>query len=532
MILRPYQARVVEAIRSALNGGMMNPCATIPTGGGKTAVIMEMAHTFTTKGHRCLVLTHVAELIGQLAGTAVRCGMNPCVFAASLKRREYKGILVIGQIQTVYKTMHSLDAFSVVFVDESHLINPEGEGMYRTAIEALRSMNPKVRVIGLSATPFRMGSGLIYGPGQMFDDCVASVSMRELIDEGYLTPLVGKNADRAFNGDEDNEKVRTACRELVVQAADRRRWLIFGSSIAHAEMIVEELRALCISAEMISGTTPTAQRDDILARHRAGEFTALVNCAVLTTGYDDPQIDCVAILRPTRSPGLFLQMVGRGLRIHPSKASCLILDFGGCLEALGPIDTIEERVRERREAKGLAGSCPMKTCPDCSNVVFTGQKACSCGHEWPRNLNHEVQASTAQLFSGATEHAVQRASYSVNSAKPGKSECIRITYWDGPITQICNEFLFPDSQPATLLRGKLCRWVRDTPRKEVPGRVVAVEEGKVIGTHNEERTVLDSAMAMLPFMVCFQSPSRITTIPAQNPRYKNVIKREFKEIEK
>jgi DNA repair protein RadD len=259
MILRDYQQRTVDDIRAALNKGMMNPCATMATGGGKTITIMSMAQAFIAKGHRCLVMTHVSELITQLAGTAERLELSPCVYAASLKRREHDGMLVVAQIQTVYKRMHTLDAFSVVFVDEAHLISPEGEGMYRTALEALRSMNPKVRVIGLSATPFRMGSGLIYGPGQMFDDCVSSVTMKELIEDGWLTPLVGKNADRSFKEDgikqqggdfmlsslaeymEDEAKVQAACREIVAQTGDRKRLLVFSSSIRHAEMLVDSL---------------------------------------------------------------------------------------------------------------------------------------------------------------------------------------------------------------------------------------------------------------------------------------------------
>ena len=124
MILRPYQQEVVDAIRAALNGGMAAPCATAATGSGKTIMITTMAQQFMAKGHRCLIFTHVAELIGQLASTAEAIGLDPRVYAASLNRREHNGPLVIAQIQSTYKCMHSLGAFMVVFVDESHLINP------------------------------------------------------------------------------------------------------------------------------------------------------------------------------------------------------------------------------------------------------------------------------------------------------------------------------------------------------------------------------------------------------------------------
>jgi superfamily II DNA or RNA helicase len=512
---------------------------------GKSATIMSMAQTFTNKGHRCLVLTHVSELITQLADTATRFDLDPRVYAASLNRREHNGPLVIAQIQTVYKCMHSLGAFMVVFVDESHLINPEGEGMYKQAIAALKEMNPKVRIIGLSATPFRMGSGMIYGPGQMFDDCVASITMRRLITEGYLTPLVGKNANRSFSdesikqrgGDyilgqlaeymEDETKVEAACAEIVAQTKDRKRLLIFASSIRHAEMITDELILLGVTADFISGKTGKTERDDILAKHRNGEFKALVNCSVLTTGYDDPQIDCVCILRPTRSPGLFLQMVGRGLRKHPEKETCVILDFGGCLEALGSVDTIEERVKERGQAKGLAGTCPMKTCPDCGNVVPTGQRTCSCGHEWPRNLNHSVTASEVPVFGSAREWPVQRTSYSINGKKPGKNACMRVTHWQDCMQRICDDYMFPEAEAGTLCKGKTVRWLRDMPKKETVNRKIGIEEGQIVGYCNGEREVISDTLKLLAYQECFVSPITITTIPADNPKYLNVIKRKY-----
>lgn len=347
--LRPYQQRVVDSIRRALNAGMKTPCASVATGGGKTWILTTMAQTFTQKIKRCLTLTHVKELVGQLSAAATHIGLDHGVYAASLDRRDTKYMYTIAQIQSVHKRMFDLGAFDVVFVDECHLISDEDSSMYQRALDTLRTMNPDVRVVGLSATPFRMKEGLVYGPGKMFEACVEHVKMRELIETGYLTPLIGKNADRKFDasalhmrgGDfiageledfmADQIKVSQAVGELVTQCSDRKRVLVFSSGNKHSRMIVDELTKLGQSSALVNGEMGITERDTIIAASRSGEVKYLVNCAVLTTGYDDPAIDCVAILRPTRSPGLLLQMAGRGLRLSPGKSSCLILDYGGCI---------------------------------------------------------------------------------------------------------------------------------------------------------------------------------------------------------
>ena len=546
MILRDYQARTVDAFRDALNKGMMTPCCSVATGGGKSLILNTFAKHCIAKGHRVLVMTHVKELITQLSETATKINQPHGINAASLKRRDTSQQMVIAQIQSVYKDIYSLGAFSVCFIDEAHLISPSGEGMYRQALDGLRSMNPKLRLIGLSATPFRMGTGLIYGKGKMFEECVERVTMRELINAGYLTPLVGRNADTTLDtrhlslrgGDfiaseladfmEDEAKVERAVADLTSRASERNRVLLFSSSNKHSGMIVDALIARNMTAEAINGTMVDTQRDDILARHRAGAFKFLVNCAVLTTGYDDPQIDCVALLRPSRSPGLVLQMVGRGLRKHDTKQDCLILDYGGILEALGPLDLIEERIAQVKDAKKIAGECPMKTCPKCSNVVPTGQRACSCGYEWPKELNQEIEASTAMLLSGSREWLIQRVVYSINQGKDNKPPCVRVEYWSDAAHKLCCEYLSIDANADPYARKRAREWVRGAKAKESGNRTITVENSEIVGTINGKRDVVDSAIKFLAYMTCFEKPESIVIAPnPTRPKYPLVTHRRF-----
>jgi DNA repair protein RadD len=160
--------------------------------------------------------------------------------------------------------------------------------------------------------------------------------------------------------DQDN-LVGAACTEIVEQTQEQKACLIFASGIRHSEHI---LRVMAdehgIDCGFVTGDTPTKTRDAILARFRAGDLKYLVNVNVLTTGFDAPHIDCVSLVRPTMSPGLYYQMVGRGFRLHSGKQNCLVLDFGGNVLRHGPVDQVKVAERDRG-----AGEAPAKECPEC-----------------------------------------------------------------------------------------------------------------------------------------------------------------------
>lgn len=544
--LRPYQQRVVDSIRGALNAGMKTPCASVATGGGKTWILTTMADTFVRKNKRCLALTHVKELIGQLDAAASQMLYDHGVYAVSLNRRETNKMYIIAQIQSCYKRMSDFGPFDVVFIDECHLWSGEEDGMFQKAVDHLRTMNPNVRIVGLSATPFRMKEGLVYGPGKMFEACVEHVTMRELIEAGFLTPLVGKNMAQGLDlsgvhmrgGDfiqselaefmEDQAKVNAAVADMLVQCRDRNRVLVFSSGNKHSQMIVDQLRSRGESAEWVSGEHNATERDNILAESRAGAIKYLVNCAVLTTGYDDPAIDAIAMLRPTRSPGLLLQCAGRGLRLHPSKRTCLFLDFGKCIETLGPLDTIENNVRAKRSAKDL-GAAPTKTCPQCANVLHASKMSCDCGYVWTKKLNHDEQASHAQVMSGLQTVPVQRTSYSVQPSKKETGQALlRVTYWSSPFEEIAREFISVDQRAGEYALRRGMMWLRDTPRIKDSPYSIDIISGYLVCKHNGKEISAPDAVSLLPYTKCLQSPKAVTVAPdVERPRFMKVWRREF-----
>lgn len=302
-------------------------------------------------------------------------------------------------------------------VHNCHLVPKSGEGQYRSAIEALRARNTHLRVIGLSATPYRTDTGLLtQGEGRIFTDVVIDVPIPRLIKEGYLSPLRSKGSrveaelegvtvragDYAPGELEaamlEGDLVARACDDILRHAADRSRWLVFASGVKHALAVAEELDARGVSVACVFGETPTDERDATIAAFKRGELRALVNVGVLTTGFDAPETDCVVLLRPTKSPGLYYQMVGRGFRIAPTKPDCLVLDFGGNVRLHGPVDQI--RVERGRGGPKKPQAAPVKTCPECDEIVPLGVRACpACTYEWPASERaHETRAGDEKIL--------------------------------------------------------------------------------------------------------------------------------------
>jgi len=355
-------------------------------------------------------------------------------------------------IQSVYKRACDLDAFDLIIVDEAHLIPPEGEGMYRQFLADAKVVNPLVRTIGLTATPFRMKSGMICGPENILNAVCFEVGVRELIRDGYLCPLVTKagreKADTGqlhvrggeFIADEveqlmdQDALVTSACREIVEYTHDRHAVLIFASGVKHARHIQSVLEGQHgVECGFVCGKTPATRREELLARFRGATADGLlpraplkylVNVNVLTTGFDAPNIDCVAILRPTMSPGLFYQMCGRGFRLQQGKRDCLVLDYGGNALRHGPVDQI--RVKEK-STNGQVNAAPAKECPECHSLIAAGYAVCpDCGHEFPKpeQANHDPNASTEAVLSGEvveTAYPVRDVFYSVHQ-KQGADE--------------------------------------------------------------------------------------------------------------
>jgi DNA repair protein RadD len=468
MILRPYQEEAKAAVYQYLRAQNDNPCVVIPTAGGKSPLMAAIcADAVGLWQGRVLILAHVRELLVQTADKLRRIcpDLKIGIYSAGLKRRDTQEPIILAGIQSVYQRACELDKFDLILVDEAHLIPADGEGMYQTFLTEARKVNPQVRVIGFTATPYRLDSGLICGPDKILTEICYEIGVRELIVQGYLCPLISKagktKADTSglhVRGGEfipgeveglmdQDGLVEAACAEIVAHTHDRQAVLIFASGVQHGQHVARILRDCHgVDCGFICGETPGQERDDLLARFRGDDVTPdglfqeqrplkyLVNVQVLTTGFDAPKIDCVALLRPTLSPGLYYQMVGRGFRLHPGKANCLVLDFGGNILRHGPVD----QIKAPKSVDGTGnGEAPAKECPDCQSVIAAGYAKCpDCGYEFPPPARqaHGTQASEAGILSGQvtdTHYPVNNIFYSVHTkrqAGPEAPKSLRVDY--------------------------------------------------------------------------------------------------------
>jgi len=465
VILRAYQTEAIAAAYAHMRASPSPTLIVLPTGAGKSAVISSMAKDAVGWGGRVLILSHVRELIGQVADTIRRIWGDPMapvgVYSAGLKSRDTDDAIICAGIQSVYKRACELGRFDLLLVDEAHLIPTDGEGMYRKLLEDLRVINPNLRLVGLTATDFRLDCGYIHGEGKLFESVCYEAKVRDLIDQGFLCPLRGKNGGTPdlssvhIRGGEyiageledvmaDDAKVAAACDELMRYGGDRKTWLVFCCGVKHAGMVSAALAARGIEAPVIVADTPSDERAELIGRYKAKGLRCLVSVGVLTTGFDAPHVDLIALLRPTQSAGLYVQMVGRGLRIDAGKRDCLVLDMAGVISEHGPVDAIE--IREKRKAKGEVDA-PTKTCPQCQEILPAAAVTCHCcGHVFPRETaKHDEFAHDVSPLVEYTEEWVDVTSWdwAVHNKKrlnaaTGKQEkvkdapqTLRVTYSHG-----------------------------------------------------------------------------------------------------
>lgn len=401
-MLREYQARSINMLYewfSANPGG--NPVLELPTGSGKSWVVAQLCRDALEKWPetRVLMLTHVKELIEQNAEKMrlVWPDAPMGIYSAGLNSREIDSITFAG-IQSVRSRARDLGHIDLVIIDECHLINNTPKGGYRQLLADLAEINPAVRAIGLTATPFRLGQGyLTEGEHAIFSDIIRPVTIEELVFDKYLAPLKSKATELKldvagvkktageYNSKELEAKVNTdlnnyqAVSEIlrIADATGRKSVIVFCAGVEHAHSVADMFNELGQRVGTIVGTTPPDRRAEIIRQFRSGELRFVTNANVLTTGFDAPGVDIVALLRPTMSPTLYVQMVGRGMRVAEGKDDCLVLDFAGNVAAHGPITA----VRPSRKGNGAP---PTRTCPECNEINLAANKFCSsCGHEFP-----------------------------------------------------------------------------------------------------------------------------------------------------
>jgi DNA repair protein RadD len=405
---RDYQQAALDSLFEYLRENEGNPLIVAPVGSGKSLMMAETikkAHELKPRA-RIVVLTHVKELLVQnseeLSEQYPECDYG--FYCASLKQKRLHNDVTFASIQSIHNKIGKFNrAPNLILVDECHLISHKTDTQYRRFIDSALALNPSCRIVGFTGTPFRADTGRIdEGENRLFDDIAYEIGIKYMIDNGYLakpiTPQVKTKMDVSNvgtrNGDYiagqleraiDTGEITKDCVAEIVHHAEqtnRKKWLIFTAGLAHCEHVRDEIRRYGITCEMITGKTPSEERDKIIQDYKDGKIQCLVNVAVLTTGFNAPDIDLIAFMRPTKSPVLYIQCLGRGMRIAEGKEDCLVLDFGGVIDELGAIDQINIKKNFIDREKG-EGEAVTKTCPKCEAICYAAQRYCyECSYDF------------------------------------------------------------------------------------------------------------------------------------------------------
>jgi len=483
MKLRQYQTDAVNAVYRHLRDQGNNPVVEIPTGGGKTPVIAQICRDAVEQWNgRVIILAHVKELLEQTHDKIIKVAPDlesqVGIHSSGLGKRDTEHSIIVAGIQSAYMRADDFGPFDLIIVDEAHMIPPSGDGMYQTFFKDAQKNNPNLRAIGLTATPYRMSTGMICNPKSIWGSICYKVGVKKMIDDGYLCQLISKGTKDEidtstlhvcageFVADEVQAlmnvqgRVESACAEIIARTVDRKACLVFTSGITHAKRVAKILQKTIPQVETIFGDTPADDRAQIISDFKSGRIKYLVNVNVLTTGFDAPNVDCVVMLRPTLSPGLYYQMVGRGLRVCEGKQNCLILDFGGNVRRHGPIDALYPEGSKNSKDKGETS---IKKCPNCMGLVEIGCSVCpQCGYEFPalNRTPHDAVASTESILSKQHKSEVKEISYSVHTKRGAPLDApktMRVDYRIGFQTYQSEWVCFEHTGYA---REKACAWWR------------------------------------------------------------------------
>lgn len=488
---RYYQQEAIDSIFSYFMSNKGNPVVAMPTGTGKSIVIggfvKQVLHYYP--GQRIHILTHVKELIQQNYDKLLTMWPHaPAgVYSAGLRRKEANFPITFGGIGSIHKKAEMFGRVDLLIVDECHLISPKADTLYQAYINQLKRVNPFLKVIGLTATPYRQGMGMITQGGIFTDMCYDLTSManfNRLVEEGYLAKLVTRKTKhevdltgvKVQNGEfsahdlqaalDKDSITNAALDELEEHGYNRNHWLLFASGVEHAKHLTEKLISRGVSAVCVDGEMPTAERDAAINEFKSGRVRAAVNNNVLTTGFDFPGIDLIGMLRPTRSTGLWVQMLGRGTRPDEHKDNCLVLDFAGNTGRLGPIN---DPVLPTPKGQGKAGTAPVKWCPECDHSCHASATQCEhCGALFPREIKIQRHASDKEVMISVSkpeiiEVPVLKVHYAIHN-KPNSPPSLQVSYYC-PLAMYREWVHFERDRYA---RIRAVEWWRQRSSAEVP----------------------------------------------------------------
>lgn len=520
---------------------------------GKSLILAELIKKIMIgfAGQRVIMATHVANLVLQNAQKIIaqypNCNLG--IYSAGLGKKQPWADVIYGGIQSMYKYPEKFGKRDLLFIDEAHLLSPKSDGMYMAFIEGLKKQNPYLKIVGLSATPWRQkGGSLINQENAIFTDIIYDISLGYLIKRGYLTGLVGKSSviqadlsgvkkiggefnlaqlEKAF----DKEELTDAALDEVEKLAfDRKYFLFFCSGLDHCEHVAANLKDRGWECYTITGSTTQKRREFLLNKFRKSRTRiALINNTVLTTGTDLPNADCLVFLRGTQSSALFVQICGRVARpiyadgydlstdagrlaaiANGSKSSSLILDYGGNIQRFGAVDLIEAPRSKSGIKSDEPTSPPQKICPNCRESLHVTVRECACGHifDAPDRINHETSATTLAIMStemASTKHEIINTIYKSHVAKSG-TPCLRVQYYD-KMGFLASDYI-PFSQFGNI-RKMADEWFYEVTDKE---------------DHNKLPRNTEEALAVKHL---YNSPSFIHL--RRKGKYSEIIKREYEK---
>ena len=466
-MLRDYQTRTIDQLYQWFSAGNKgNPCLVLPTGSGKSHIIAALCKDALQSWPetRILMLTHVKELIAQNAEKMRFHWPNAPmgIYSAGLRQKELGEPITFAGIQSVRTKAKEIGHVDLVIIDEAHLVSHKDEGGYRSLLAELSAINPNLRIVGLTASPYRLGHGYITDKPAIFDALIEPVSIEELIHKGFLSTLRSKLTSTKLEVDgvhkrggeyieselqaavDTSDKNRMVAAEIVRLGHTRKSWLVFCAGVSHAQHIATALQAQGITTECVTGETPSAERDRILTDFKQGRIRALTNANVLTTGFDAPGIDLIAMLRPTMSPGLYVQMAGRGLRIAPGKTDCLVLDFAGVVEQHGPITAVRAPLKKGDKV----GEAPVKVCENCQEICALSVRVCpACGEAFPEPERPPLRLHNLDIMGvEGTDMEVTAWTWRKHISRASGREMLSCTYYGGlsdpPVTEylaVCHD---------------------------------------------------------------------------------------------
>jgi DNA repair protein RadD len=416
--LRDYQKDAINAFWDYVAKGGRSGIICAPTGSGKSLLVADICKTMIEawKHTHIVIVTHRAEIIEQNKAEfeSYYPEAKSAIYSASLNKKETDERVIFAGIQSIYKNVDKLPKIDLVIIDESHLVSQNEDSMYFRFISEIKHINKNVVILGLSATPYRLDSGILYeGENRLFESLAGEFNKKDL----------------ELAADKD-DLIKSAVDEIIEYGTDRKSWLVFAAGKDHAVHVCNEIKSRGITCAVVTDDTNIDERKRIIDDHKKQKIRALINVEIFTVGFNNPSVDLLVLMFATKSAAKFVQVCGRGTRTYPGKENCLILDYGQNFNRFGVLD----EVNPSRGTKG-DGVAPVKECHECRALVHAAVRTCpDCGYQFPEpKPSHTGDSYSGAVLSGQEEpewvEVVDAVEFLRWEGKEGKPDTVRCNFY-------------------------------------------------------------------------------------------------------